>query len=44
MDHAGSIIASYALTLGGIGVYVWRVLRRGRALARDVRDEDRPWT
>jgi heme exporter protein CcmD len=44
MDHAGFIVASYSLTLGGIAVYIWRVLRRGRTLSRDVPVEDRPWT
>ncbi len=43
MSHAGFIIASYALTLGGIAGYVWWVLRRGRGVARQLPPEDRPW-
>jgi len=43
MDHAGFIIASYVLTIGGIVVYVWRVLSRGRRLAEQLPEEDRPW-
>jgi len=38
------ILVSYALTLGGIAVYTWRMLRRARSMAATVSEEDRPWT
>ncbi len=44
MKHAGEIFGSYGVTLGAIGAYSWWMLRRGRRLAAQVRDEDRPWT
>ena len=44
MKHAGEIFASYGVTLGSIAAYTWWMLRRGRRLAAQVRDEDRPWT
>jgi hypothetical protein len=44
MDHAGFILTSYALTIGGIAGYTWWMLRRARRLGHDLPDEDRPWT
>lgn len=44
MDNAGSILFGWVLVLGGMGAYAVRVLARGRALARRLPDEDRPWT
>jgi hypothetical protein len=44
MDDIGFIAGSYALTLGAIAVFAWRVVRRGRRLAAQLPDEDRPWT
>jgi hypothetical protein len=38
------VIISYVVTLGGVGVYAWRMLARARKIAPQVRDEDRPWT
>ncbi len=38
------VIASYVVTLGGIGLYTWRMLARARKIAPQVREEDRPWT
>ncbi len=38
------VIISYVVTLGGIGIYAWRMLARARKIAPQVRDEDRPWT
>jgi hypothetical protein len=44
MDDIGFIAGSYLLTLGAIAVFAWRVVRRGRRLAAQLPDEDRPWT
>ncbi|MFZ1489225.1 MAG: heme exporter protein CcmD [Ilumatobacteraceae bacterium] len=44
MDHAGFIIASYVVTLGGVGAFAWAVLRRGRRLVEQLGDEELPWT
>jgi heme exporter protein CcmD len=44
MNHAGFVITSYALTIGGIAVYVWRMLARAKRLGRQLPPEDRPWT
>ncbi|MEN9645879.1 MAG: hypothetical protein RL238_2548 [Actinomycetota bacterium] len=43
-DQTPYVIASYVITLGGIGLYVWRLLARARKIAPQVREEDRPWT
>ena len=37
------VIIGYLVTGALMGGYVVRVLRRGRALARQVPDEDKPW-
>jgi hypothetical protein len=44
MDDIGFIALSYVATFGGTAALVWFVLRRGRALARQLPDEDKPWT
>jgi hypothetical protein len=44
MEDLGFILASYALTLGGILALTAWVLRRGRTLADQLPDEDKPWT
>jgi hypothetical protein len=38
------VVISYVVTLGGIGLYAWRMLARARKIAPQVREEDRPWT
>jgi hypothetical protein len=38
------VLGSYAITLGGIAIYVWRMLRSARVMASKVSEEDRPWT
>ena len=43
MTNAGYVIAGYGLVLGTVGVYVVRVLLRGRALSKDVPVERRRW-
>jgi hypothetical protein len=40
----GSILLGYALVLGLTGAYALRLVRRGRRLARQLPDEDKPWT
>lgn len=44
MTDAGAIFAGYTLVFVGVGIYVVRLLARGRNLARRVPDEDKPWT
>jgi hypothetical protein len=39
----GWVITGYVVVLGALGVFVGRVLTRGRALARRVPDEDKLW-
>ncbi|HZN13866.1 MAG TPA: hypothetical protein VFB78_06355 [Acidimicrobiales bacterium] len=36
-------IAGYAVTVAAIGLYAFRVIRRGRALARTLPPEERTW-
>ena len=43
MTDAGPIFLGYALVFGGVGVYVVRLIGRGRRLAKRVPDEDKPW-
>lgn len=43
MEHAGIVIGSYAATFGSIAAFTWWMLRRGRTLARQLPDEDKPW-
>jgi hypothetical protein len=40
----GSILTGYALVLGLTALYAVRLVRRGRNLARQLPDEDKPWT
>jgi hypothetical protein len=42
-DH-GLILGGYGLVAAGLSAYAWSVVRRGRALARRMPDEDKPWT
>lgn len=43
MEYAGYVFGSYAVVLGTIGAFTWRVLRRGRQLADRVDDADKYW-
>jgi hypothetical protein len=38
------VVASYVITLGGIGAYTWHMLARARKVAAQVPEKDRPWT
>jgi hypothetical protein len=40
----GSIVLGYTLVFGLTAFYALVVVRRGRALARRLPDEDKPWT
>jgi heme exporter protein CcmD len=44
MAHLGFILTAYGVTFGAVGVLAWRVISRGKALARQLPDEDKPWT
>ncbi len=44
MEHAGTILTSYAVVIGGVAAYAGWLIRRARALAAEVRDEDKTWT
>jgi hypothetical protein len=40
----GSILIGYGLVLGLMGAYAIHLVRRGKRLARQLPDEDKPWT
>ncbi len=42
-DYVPTVVLGYGLVFGGMALFTLRVLRRGRVLARQVRDEDKPW-
>ena len=44
MTDAGWILAAYVIVLGGIALYAIRIVTRGRALAKQLPDEDKTWT
>jgi heme exporter protein CcmD len=44
MEDAGFIIGAYVITFGSIAIYAWRVLARGRQVARQLPDDAKPWT
>ena len=44
MEDLGFILATYLVTFGAAGVMALWVQRRGRALAAQLPDEDKPWT
>jgi len=44
MNHAGFIIATYAVTFGVIIGLVGYTIKQGRNLSRTVADKDKPWT
>ena len=44
MEDLGFILTTYVVALGAAGLMAWRVIRRGRQLARQLPDEDKPWT
>jgi hypothetical protein len=44
MEDVGFIVATYVAAFGAAVAMAWRVIRRGRDLARQLPDEDKPWT
>jgi hypothetical protein len=44
MKDIGFILTTYLVTFGAVGLLAWRVVSRGRTLARQLPDEDKPWT
>jgi hypothetical protein len=44
VDDIGFILTSYLAAIGAAIVLAWRVVTKGRALARQLPDEDKPWT
>jgi hypothetical protein len=43
MDHVGFILTTYLVAFGASVALAWRTLRRGRRLAEQLPDEDKPW-
>jgi hypothetical protein len=44
VEDIGFILASYVAAFGAAALMAWRVVRRGRDLARELPEEDKPWT
>lgn len=44
MTDVGYIVFGWVVVVGGLGTYALIVVRRGRALSRELPDEDKPWT
>ena len=44
MDDIGFILTTYVVAFGAAALMAWRVVRRGRSLAQQLPDEDKPWT
>lgn len=44
MRYAEYVLPGYGVVFGAIGAYAWWVLRRGRALSRQVPPERRRWS
>lgn len=44
MDDAGFILGSWILTAVAVGGYALWVMRRGRALTRNIDHSELPWT
>jgi len=43
MTHVGYLIAGWGITLGTLGIYAFRLVRRGRSLSARVPDARRRW-
>lgn len=44
MDDIGFILTCYVVSFGAVAVLARWMLRRGRELAAQIPDEDKPWT
>jgi hypothetical protein len=42
-DSWATVIAGYVIVFGSIGAFAWRIIARGRKLARQVPDDQKPW-
>ena len=43
MDDAAFVLGGWAIILGSMALYSWRLIRRGKALTREVPPEHRRW-
>lgn len=43
MDDAAFVLGGWAVILGSMALYSWRLVRRGRILTREVPPEHRRW-
>jgi hypothetical protein len=43
MEDIGFILTTYVVAFGAAVALVWRTLRRGRTLAEQLPDEEKPW-
>ena len=43
-NHVPLVVGGYVLVLGSFAAYSWRIISRGRKLARRLPDEVKPWT
>ena len=43
MEDAGFIVSSYVVTSGGVVLYAWYVLRRGKKATEQLPDDSKPW-
>jgi heme exporter protein CcmD len=43
MSEWGYVAMGYGVTFGALGLYLLRVLRRGRALSRSLPRQERTW-
>ena len=39
----GAVVVGYVVAIGAIGAYAVKLFRRGRMLARQIPDQDKPW-
>ncbi|MGE0879675.1 MAG: hypothetical protein AB7L13_04050 [Acidimicrobiia bacterium] len=39
-----AVVFGYVVAIGAIGGYAVKLVRRGRVLARQIPDQDKPWT
>lgn len=43
MDDAAFVLSGWAIILGSMALYSWRLIRRGKSLTREVPPEHRRW-
>lgn len=42
--NLGTILSAYVIVFGSFALLAWRIVTKGKRLARHVPPEDRPWT